>query len=173
MKSKIVKHKESPTHYSEIQEGIWSIFHPEEVLFTANALITLPPVRKRFEDLDISPSLYDALEEVLGEDQIFWYDHPIQIGVEPDKNEILYGLRHLSEALHYEKELKNVANDAEITCVLSASVTHEGLQEIVKEYIEYELKKDLYYFIFRICKQKKYFAKQIRSAKTPGLSPST
>ena len=177
LKNKIVKHKESPTHYSEIQEGIWSIFHPEapgilnnedsckkdlrekrkiriksmnprpvkdvpeEVLFTANALITLPPVRKRFEDLDISPSLYDTLEEVSGEDQIFWYDHPIQIGVEPDKNEILYGLRHLSEALHYEKELKNVANDAKITCVLSASVTHEGLQEIVKEYIEYELKK--------------------------------
>ena len=28
-----------------------------------------------------------------------------------------------------------------MTCILSASVTHEGLQGIVKEYIEYELGK--------------------------------
>ncbi len=114
---------------------------PKEVLFTANVLLTTPPSGKRFKDLDISPELYHALEEVVREDQIFWYDHPVQIGVEPDKNEILHGLHHLSEALLHEKKAKNVADDVEITCVLSASVTHEGLQGIVKEYIEYELGK--------------------------------
>lgn len=114
---------------------------PEEVIFTANALLTIPPEGKRFEDLDIGYSLWDALKEVVNEDQVFWYDHPIQIGVEPGKNEILYGLHHLSEALLYEKKLKNAAEDDELTCVLSASVTHEGLQGIVKEYIEYELEK--------------------------------
>ena len=114
---------------------------PEEVIFTANALLTIPSAGKRFEDLDIGFSLWSAIKEVVKEDQVFWYDHPVQIGVEPDKNEILYGLHHLSEALLYEKKLKNAAEDEELTCVLSASVTHEGLQGIVKEYIEYELEK--------------------------------
>ena len=35
--------------------------------------------------------MWNALEEVVLEDQVFWYDHPVQIGVEPDRNEILYG----------------------------------------------------------------------------------
>lgn len=114
---------------------------PKEVLFTANVLLTIPPAGKRVEDLDISPKLWDAMEKVVREAQLFWYDHPVQIGVQPDKNEILHGLRHLSEALLYEKKVRNVADDSEITCVLSSSVTHEGLQGIVKEYIEYELEK--------------------------------
>ncbi|MCP4990313.1 MAG: hypothetical protein GY928_31040 [Colwellia sp.] len=114
---------------------------PKEVVFTANALLTVPPAGKRFQDLDIKPSLWNALEEVAQEDQLFWYDHPVQIGVEPDRNEILYGLHHLSEALLYEKKLKNAAENDTLTCVLSASVTHEGLQGIVKEYIENELEK--------------------------------
>jgi hypothetical protein len=114
---------------------------PREVVFTANALLTIPPAGKKFKELDIKPDLWNALEEVVQEDQAFWYDHPVQIGVEPDRNEILYGLHHLSEALLYEKKLNNVAENEELTCVLSASVTHEGLQGIVKEYIEYELEK--------------------------------
>ncbi|MHC4138453.1 MAG: hypothetical protein ACYSR1_01115, partial [Planctomycetota bacterium] len=114
---------------------------PQEVVFTANALLTIPPAGKKFKDLGIKPGLWNALEEVVHEDQAFWYDHPVQIGVEPDRNEILYGLHHLSESLLYEKKLKNVSEKEELTVVLSASVTHEGLQGIVKEYIEYELKK--------------------------------
>ncbi len=114
---------------------------PEEVLFTANALLTIPPGGKRYEDLDISPNLWNTLEGVVNEEQVFWYDHPVQIGVEPERNEIIYGLRHLSEALLYEKKSKNIPDNAELSCVLSASVTHEGLQGIVKEYIEYELEK--------------------------------
>ncbi|MFV1974680.1 MAG: hypothetical protein ACC651_02985 [Candidatus Scalindua sp.] len=114
---------------------------PQEVVFTANALLTIPPSGREFKDLDIKPGLWNALEEVVQEDQVFWYDHPVQIGVEPDRNEILYGLHHLSEALLYEKKLKNAAEKDELTVILSASVTHEGLQGIVKEYIEYELEK--------------------------------
>ena len=113
----------------------------QEVVFTSNALITIPPAGKKFKDLGIKPGLWNALEEVVQEDQVFWYDHPVQIGVEPDKNEILYGLHHLSESLLYEKELKNAGEEDELTVILSASVTHEGLQGIVKEYIESELEK--------------------------------
>ncbi|MFQ5956475.1 MAG: hypothetical protein ACE5KK_01745 [Candidatus Brocadiales bacterium] len=114
---------------------------PGEVLFTANALLTVPPLGKSYEELDIKPNLRSTLEEAVAEGQHFWYDHPVQIGVEPEKNEILYGLRHLSEALLYEKNLGNVEKDKELTCVLSASVTHEGLHPIVKEYMEWELQK--------------------------------
>ena len=114
---------------------------PQEVVFTANALLTIPPAGRRFKDLGIKPSLWNALEEVVQEDQVFWYDHPVQIGVEPDRNEILYGLHHLSETLLFEKKLRNAEGDDELTVILSASVTHEGLQGIVKEYIESELEK--------------------------------
>ncbi len=114
---------------------------PQEVVFTSNALITTPPAGKKFKDLGIKPGLWNALEEVAQEDQVFWYDHPVQIGVEPDRNEILYGLHHLSESLLYEKKLKNAGEEDELTVILSASVTHEGLQGIVKEYIESELEK--------------------------------
>jgi hypothetical protein len=113
----------------------------KEVLFTANVLLTVPPAGKGFQELDISPNLLNALEEITREEQLFWYDHPVQIGVEPAMNEILYGLSHLSRAFLFEKKAKNVDKDGELSCVLSASVTHEGLQGIVKEYIEYELTK--------------------------------
>jgi hypothetical protein len=95
--------------------------------------LTIPPAGKRFEDLDISPNLLNALEEITREEQLFWYDHPVQIGVEPEMNEILHGLSHLSRAFLYEKKAKNVDEDGELVCVLSASVTHEGLQGLVKE----------------------------------------
>jgi hypothetical protein len=114
---------------------------PQEVIFTANALLTIPPAGKKFKDLGIKPGLWNALGEVVQEDQVFWYDHPVQIGVEPDRNEILYGLHHLSESLLFEKKLKNAGEEDELTVILSASVTHEGLQGIVKEYIESELEK--------------------------------
>ena len=114
---------------------------PREVIFTANALLTIPPIGKKLKDLGIKPGLWNALEEVIQEDQVFWYDHPVQIGVEPDRNEILYGLHHLSESLLYEKKLMNAGEKDELTVILSASVTHEGLQGIVKEYIESELEK--------------------------------
>ncbi len=114
---------------------------PSEVLFTANALLTVPPPEKKFNEITLSPALEETLKEVMREEQAFWYDHPIPVGVEPEKNEILYGLRHLSEALQYEKEAGVVAGDSEITCILSASVTHVGLHQIVKGYVEHELEK--------------------------------
>ena len=90
----------------------------QEVVFTSNALITIPPAGKKFKDLGIKPGLWNALEEVVQEDQAFWYDHPVQIGVGPDKNEILYGLHHLSESLLYEKKSKNTGEEDELTVIL-------------------------------------------------------
>ena len=114
---------------------------PREVLFTSNALITIPSTHIGIDDLDIDGELKEALDLICKEDQMFWYDHPVQIGVEPERNEIIYGLQHLSEALRYEKETGTVSGDEALTCILSASVTHEGLQGITKDYIEAEIKK--------------------------------
>lgn len=114
---------------------------PREVLFTSNALITIPSTHIGIDDLDIDGELKEALDLICKEDQMFWYDHPVQIGVEPERNEIIYGLKHLSEALRYEKETGTLSGDEALTCILSASVTHEGLQGIAKDYIEAEIKK--------------------------------
>ena len=74
------------------------------------------------------------------EKQIFWYDHPIQIGVKPEQNEVIYGLRGLSQAIEFEKARGNPKGDR-ITCVLSVSVTHQGLQKLAKQYLEEELSR--------------------------------
>ncbi len=113
----------------------------EEILFTSNILLTIPSQRRNLDSLDISSTLKDQLGDVLKEDQLYWYDHPVQIGVEPDKNEILYGLRGLSDAIAFEKSRGTVNQNATINCLLSVSVTHKGLQAIAKEYIEDEFKK--------------------------------
>ena len=108
---------------------------PGEILFTANAIVTLPPADKGLDSLYIDPSLKARLEKVMDEEQIYWYDHPVQIGVRPENNEILYGLKGLAEAFRYEKGRGNADRDAVLTCVLSLSVTHKGLRSIADVYV--------------------------------------
>ncbi|MFQ5949012.1 MAG: hypothetical protein ACE5KX_09155, partial [Acidimicrobiia bacterium] len=74
-----------------------------QVLFTANVLLTLPPGRKALADLNLDAELRRRLDSILGEPQLFWYDHPVQIGVEPEANELLYGLGGLDDAIAFEK----------------------------------------------------------------------
>jgi hypothetical protein len=114
----------------------------QEILFTSNILITVPSVLQDIEGLSVSPSLQQMLKQVVLEEQMYWYDHPIPVGVDPAHNEILYGLEGLDRAITFEKERGNVERDTTITCVLSVSVTHEGLQGIAKEYLEEALKKE-------------------------------
>ena len=75
------------------------------------------------------------------ENQKYWFDHPILMGVETDANEMIYGLRGLAETLTYEKEQGNAAANAEMTVILSLSVTHDGLKDLAHEYLADELKK--------------------------------
>ncbi|RKY15406.1 MAG: hypothetical protein DRQ55_19585, partial [Planctomycetota bacterium] len=70
------------------------------------------------------------------EPQRSWFDHPIQIGVEPAANELLYGLRELDAAVGAEP------GDGRVTCLLSVSVTHDGLASIAGRYVEAELARD-------------------------------
>ena len=109
-----------------------------EIVFTSNILLTVPDSSKSINDLGFSNDLKECIVEATSEQQLFWYDHPVQIGVEPEKNEILYGLRSLDKALEFECERGNKSSDSKLTCVLSASVTHKGLQKIGRRYIEEE-----------------------------------
>lgn len=114
----------------------------EEVLFTSNILLTVPSPSKPIENLPLGKKIRESLKNTTGEDQRYWYDHPIQVGVEPEHNEALYGLKGLSDALQFEKDRGVVEEDSRLACVLSVSVTHEGLQSIARDYLEEILHAD-------------------------------
>ncbi|MBE9546032.1 MAG: hypothetical protein IMF10_00885 [Proteobacteria bacterium] len=124
-----------------------------QILFTSNALLTIPPASKSPYELHLSDHLKERLLDTAREPQLYWYDHPVQIGVEPEKNEILYGLRGLDATIEFERDRGNMSRNAKITCVLSASVTHHGLHDIAKNYIEEEFAhsgslKDIDVYVF-------------------------
>lgn len=112
-----------------------------EILFTSNILITTPIDPEKIDGLALPSSLKERLKEVVSEEQLYWYDHPIPVGVEAENNEALYGLRGLDEAVAFEKQRGTIDKDAKLACALSVSVTHEGLQDIAKEYLEEEFNK--------------------------------
>ena len=107
-----------------------------QIVFTANILITTPI---ESDNSFISDELGDILQSINNEDQLFWYDHPIPVGIAPKNNEILYGLEGLDRAVAFEKDQGTIDKDSKLTCFLSVSVTHKGLQQIAKQYLEDEL----------------------------------
>lgn len=110
----------------------------EEIVFTSNALLTIPSKTKKIEDLEFSADIKTVLSGTANDEQRYWYDHPIQIGVESEKNEVLYGMRALNEAVAFEKKNRNAPESQNLTCILSASVTHDKLHQIVQQYLEDE-----------------------------------
>ncbi len=124
-----------------------------ELLFSANALLTLPPDSRPLDELPLSDEFKDRLSRTAGEPQLFWYDHPIPVGIEPGKNEVLYGLRGLDTALEFERQRGRLSPGYRPVCILSVSVTHAGLRELAGTYIQEELERsgglrrlDLYAF---------------------------
>ncbi|MFC1535061.1 hypothetical protein ACFL7M_17045, partial [Thermodesulfobacteriota bacterium] len=107
-----------------------------QILFTSNVLLTIPPSSKSLNDLSISDRIKEKLAGISEEQQIFWYDHPVPIGVEPYNNEVLYGLTGLEEAIEFERKRGNMSKEERLTCLLSLSVTHRSLHEIAKIYLE-------------------------------------
>ncbi|MFQ5754240.1 MAG: hypothetical protein ACE5HI_19815, partial [bacterium] len=113
----------------------------EELLFTSNILVTLPFSDMDIDNLPIISSLRPRLKEIRQEPQVFWYDHPIPIGIDPKQNEAIHGLTGLENAVTYEIQKGNATENTKLTCVLSVSVTHKGLHDIIKKYLEEEIKK--------------------------------
>ena len=109
-----------------------------QIVFTSNVLLTLPP-----EDFksNLSGDMRRRAESVEHEDQKYWFDHPILMGIETEANEMIYGLKGLAETFAYEKENGGASADARMTVILSLSVTHEGLAGLAHEYMSGELAK--------------------------------
>ena len=107
----------------------------QQVLFTANALLTLPSDSKPLSQQSLSDDLQLQLSAVMAEPQVYWYDHPIQVGVEPGSNEVLYGLKGLQEALDFESKHGTCESGGQLTCLLSVSVTHAGLHGLARQYL--------------------------------------
>lgn len=104
----------------------------KQVLFTSNALLTMPLASADLTnfDADFQSELADAADDP----QLYWYDHPIPIGIAEESNEILYGLKHLNHAVEFEREQSGTPD--KVNCVLSVSVTHERLQTLGKSYLK-------------------------------------
>ena len=109
-----------------------------QIVFTSNVLLTLPP-----EDFkaNLTEDMRKRAEAVEHEDQKYWFDHPILMGVETEANEMIYGLKGLAETFRYEKENGGASADSRMTVILSLSVTHEGLAGLAHEYMASELAK--------------------------------
>ena len=104
-----------------------------DILFTSNVLLTTPPAGQDIGALAYPRPLRDAIAIATAGQQRYWYDHPIELGVEPAGNELLYGLRGLDEAVDAEPD------GGRVTCLLSVSVTHDGLGQVARPYVEAEL----------------------------------
>ena len=107
----------------------------QEVLVTANVLLSLPHDMARLESLALSPQLRQRVAGVAGEEQQYWFDHPIPVGVSAAANKVLYGLRALDQAVAHEKRKDDTPPEARLACVLSVSVTHAGLQGLARDYL--------------------------------------
>ena len=108
----------------------------QQILFTSNVLLTIPSKSELLNDLSLSENLRKKLYTIMNEPQAFSYDHPIRIGVDPMKTEVLYGLRGLDTALEFERDRGNMSSNAKPICALSVSVTHCGIRNIAKSYLE-------------------------------------
>ncbi|HUU37585.1 MAG TPA: hypothetical protein VMW46_05205 [Candidatus Desulfaltia sp.] len=124
-----------------------------ELLFSSNVLLTLPLGRKPLDELPLSAEAKERPSGTRQEPQLFWYDHPIPVGLEPGKNEVLYGLKGLDKALEFERERGHIPRGSRPVCVLSVSVTHRGLRGLARSFIQEELARsgglkmiDLYAF---------------------------
>ena len=104
-----------------------------EVLFTANALLTAPPSPDGTARL--APPVREAVRAAAAEEQRYWYDHPVPV-TDDDDNEIVYGLRGLSEAVLFEERNGDKDPGKDIDCVLSVSVTHTSLRCAARPWIE-------------------------------------
>jgi len=108
----------------------------QQILFTSNVLLTIPSESESLNNLPLSDDLKGKLLKIISEPQIFSYDHPIRLGIDPEKTEVLYGLRGLEAAFEFERDRGAMSCDAKPICVLSVSVTHRGIRNIAKRYLE-------------------------------------
>lgn len=104
----------------------------DEILFTSNVLLTVPMEVNPSSLYGVPTGMVEGLLALREEPQCYWYDHPIPVGIPVEKNEVVYGLKGLDEAVRFEKERGSVPKSSTLHCLLSVSVTHEGLQDMAR-----------------------------------------
>jgi hypothetical protein len=122
-----------------------------EILFTSNVLITLPPDKVSIKELNLSIPLKDHITNIMKEEQLYWYDHPMEMGADSEKSEFIYGLKGFDEAIHFERKRGNISCSTRPLMVMSVSATHRGLHHIAKPYLEEVLKDTSCPLNFDLC----------------------
>jgi hypothetical protein len=115
----------------------------EQLLLTSNVLLSVPFAEDDISHIKLDNTFHKVIKDAQQENQEYWYDHPIPVGIDAEENEILYGLEHLDQALSVEIARGNMAESQKLTVALSCSVTHPSLEKIAKEYVEYEIRNHL------------------------------
>jgi hypothetical protein len=112
-----------------------------QVLFTANLLLTGPPTDRDIDELNLADEVKRGLRESEQQPQLFWYDHPIQIGVDPAASELLYGLRAVERGVAFEKSRGTMPARDRLRLVLSISTTHDALEGVARRYLTDEVQR--------------------------------
>lgn len=107
-----------------------------EVLFTSNILLGKPTGGRELDNACLSRELAEQIKNWQPDEQLYWYDHPVPLGVAPEKNEILHGLRGLSEAVDFERLRRSGAVNKRVNCLCSVSVTHASLHDLARPWIK-------------------------------------
>ncbi len=136
-----IQAKRTITQLENASQAITNV--ADQLLLTSNVLLGIPLKGDSVEHIKLSEKFHQTLAKAQAEDQEYWYDHPIPVGISSEENEILYGIKHLDRALATEVERGNLRADQKLTVALSCSVTHPSLAHIAKEYVEYEIRTHL------------------------------
>lgn len=93
-----------------------------KIVLTSNILLTMPRSKN-----NVSNNIADSLD--FSEEQGYWFDHPIPLDIDFERNEIVYGIRNLNLAIKKETNKK-------VPLILSVSCTHKSIKRIAKKYIQ-------------------------------------
>ncbi|OQX29223.1 MAG: hypothetical protein B0D92_04935 [Spirochaeta sp. LUC14_002_19_P3] len=111
-----------------------------EMIFTSNVLLTLPAKGSTPNAPELAAIVQNAAE-VKAEEQQYWYDHPVPIGIPAEQDEAVYGLRGLSRALAFERERGSIGQTDRLRVCLSVSLTHQGLRRWAKPWLKAQLSR--------------------------------
>ena len=113
----------------------------KEIIFTSNFILTVPVSEEMLEKSKLSDELKNQIKSIMNDRQDYWFDHPVPIGIPEENNELIYGLKNLAETLEYEESKGTCPDDSRLTVIISVSVTHEKLKNILHRYMKEELGK--------------------------------
>ena len=105
-----------------------------ELLLTSNILVS-PPLDPG--SIEVPEQFRKPIRKFFDRQQDYWYDHPIPMDATDEENEIIYGLKNLDAAIAIEHSRGSLGSRPKIDLVLSLSVTHNGMEELAKQYVEY------------------------------------